>query len=78
MKIIDLSWNQPITIFFQEERKEHVDLHMEYDSTGSSVGKKRITGEIEPEVDFAGSDSLPGDSDYELLPDLTVLPTMAG
>ncbi len=53
---------------------------MTYDVTGSGTGKARIMKEEGPEVQFAGSDSLLKESDYEAHPDLTLqmFPTMAG
>ena len=51
---------------------------MSYDVTGSGTGKRRIKGLEEPEVQYAGSDSLLEDPDYVEYPDLQMFPTMAG
>lgn len=64
----------------QSTRHQFVNLNMTYDVTGSGTGKARIMKEEGPEVQFAGSDSLLKESDYEAHPDLTLqmFPTMAG
>ena len=63
---------------FEGVRGRLVDIHMEYDSQGSSVGKSRIMGEEGPPVEYAGSDSLLKEKDYEAHPDLQMLPSLAG
>ena len=67
-----------ITVCFQEERSGYIELDMEYESVGSSAGKKRITGVEGSPVHFAGSDSLLSDEDNNRQPDLIMFPTMAG
>lgn len=59
-------------------RTEFVNIVMTYDAQGSGYGKNRIKGEIMPLVDYAGSDSVLTEQDYQLYPDLIMFPTMAG
>ena len=63
---------------FQSTRFQFINLDMSYDVTGSGTGKNRIKGLEEPEVQYAGSDSLLTDQDYIDFPDLQMFPTMAG
>lgn len=61
-------------------RQEHVKLNMTYVSTGSGEGKARIKGESasgQP-VDYAGSDSVLSEQDYQKYPNLQMFPVMAG
>ena len=63
---------------FQSTRFQFINLDMSYDVTGSGTGQRRIKGLEEPEVQYAGSDSLLTDQDYIDYPDLQMFPTMAG
>ena len=52
---------------------------MDYDARGSSYGKARIKGEVDPGVvDYAGSDSLLKETEYQQYPDLQMFPSLAG
>uniref|UniRef100_A0A7S3GGX5 Uncharacterized protein n=1 Tax=Palpitomonas bilix TaxID=652834 RepID=A0A7S3GGX5_9EUKA len=53
------------------------EVSITYYPTGSGSGKSAIQQDP-PEVDFAGSDSLLKDSEYDAYPDLQMFPTLAG
>ncbi len=63
---------------YQAYRQQHQKVVMQYDVTGSGTGKKRIMGSLGPPVEYAGSDSLLQEEDYDKHPDLQMLPSMAG
>ncbi|XP_041376768.1 atrial natriuretic peptide receptor 1-like [Gigantopelta aegis] len=63
---------------YETYRRRFQDVHISYSSIGSGKGKARIKGELQPRVDYAGSDSLLSDRDYRDSPDLQMFPTMAG
>ena len=63
---------------YKAQRSQFVDLGMAYDARGSGHGKERITGKVDPMVEYAGSDSLLKETDYDIYPDLQMFPTLAG
>lgn len=65
---------------FQSTRFQFVNLHVQYDVTGSGTGQKRIKREVGPEVQYAGSDSLLKEIDYENHAEKTLqmFPSLAG
>ena len=63
---------------YKAQRNTFIDLTMSYDPRGSGHGKARIKGEIGSHVEYAGSDSLLKDEEYEEHKELQMFPTMAG
>ena len=63
---------------YETHRRRFQDVDITYSSTGSGEGKARIKGELQPPVDYAGSDSLLSAEDYHNYPDLQMFPTVAG
>ena len=65
-----------IFAFPRSERSTFVNLNATYEAIGSGGGKRRI--KAQDNVEYAGSDSLLKDEDYELHPNIQMFPTMAG
>ena len=56
-----------------------MNINATYESIGSGGGKSQIkTDPDEIDIEYAGSDSLLKESDYDQYPDLQMFPTMAG
>jgi len=64
--------------YYTTTRLNYVSLHMSYDAVGSGTGKRRITGQEGPRIDYGGSDSLLSEDVKEEFPDIRMFPTMAG
>ena len=58
-------------------RQDHVAINATYMAVGSGTGKKLIMEEL-PSVEYAGSDSVVQEEDYQRHTDLQMYPVIAG
>jgi len=60
---------------YRSLRRQFVDIRLSYNARGSGFGKRAVA---DRSVDYAGSDSLLSDAEYQLNPDLQMFPALAG
>lgn len=67
-------------VSYKSHRQQHVQLNISYEAVGSGKGKSYIleTGDEAYLIEYAGSDSLLSEEDYQSNSDLQMFPTMAG
>ena len=59
---------------YRSSRDQFVDVRLSYNARGSGFGKRAI---VSRSVNYAGSDSLLLESDYEKNPDMQMFPSIA-
>jgi len=80
VEVIGAGATAPVQVYvpwmaaYRSSRQQFVDVRLSYNARGSGFGKRAIVSRT---VNYAGSDSLLSDSDYQKNQDLQMFPTIA-
>ena len=80
VELIGAGATAPVSVYvpwmaaYRSSRKQFVDVRLSYVARGSGFGKRAI---VSRRVNYAGSDSLLSEADYEKNPDLQMFPAIA-